>query len=114
MKRERGALAIGVVALAALFSWHQATISSLVDEIAEGRHAADGAEADVTLLFLDVRGFTAYSDGRDPGEVVARLNALWDRVVPVITNHHGRANKFVGDGLKPVTPSCSPTPHVRA
>lgn len=72
---------------------------SLADEIAEGRHAADSAEADVTLLFLDVRGFTAYSDGRDPGEVVARLNALWDRVVPVITNHHGRANKFVGDGL---------------
>jgi class 3 adenylate cyclase len=71
----------------------------LADEIAEGRQPVAGAEADTTLLFLDVRGFTAFSDGRDPGEVVARLNALWERVVPVITTNHGRANKFVGDGL---------------
>lgn len=72
---------------------------SLAEEIAEGRQAATGTEAEVTVLFLDVRGFTAYSDGRDPAEVVARLNALWDRVVPAITSNHGRANKFVGDGL---------------
>jgi class 3 adenylate cyclase len=72
---------------------------ALADAIAEGRQSAAGAEIDATLLFLDVRGFTAFSDGRDPGEVVSRLNALWDRVVPVITRNHGRANKFVGDGL---------------
>ena len=72
---------------------------SLADDIAEGRQPAGSAEADVTVLFLDVRGFTAFSDGRDPADVVAQLNALWDRVVPAITAHHGRANKFVGDGL---------------
>ena len=58
-----------------------------------------GEEVDVSILFMDVRGFTSYSENASAREVVARLNDLYDQVVPVITEHGGHANKFIGDGL---------------
>lgn len=64
-----------------------------------GSDLFEGEEADATVLFVDVRGFTAYSQGRTPGETVARLNELFSLVVPVLLQHGGHANKFLGDGM---------------
>ena len=58
-----------------------------------------GEEIEVSVLFLDVRGFTAYAEQAAARDVVAKLNALYESVVPVILRHGGHANKFVGDGL---------------
>lgn len=66
--------------------------------LAEGTDLA-GAQLDVSALFLDVRGFTAFAEGARPDEVVARLNALYEEVVPIVMRHGGMANQFIGDGL---------------
>ena len=66
--------------------------------LAEGTDFA-GEEVEVTLLFLDIRGFTAYSERAKAQDVVARLNDLYGQVVPCIRNYGGHANKFIGDGL---------------
>jgi class 3 adenylate cyclase len=58
-----------------------------------------GEEVDASVLFLDVRNFTAFAERAEPHEVVARLSALWELVVPVLLRHGGHANKFIGDGL---------------
>ncbi|HEX8120160.1 MAG TPA: adenylate/guanylate cyclase domain-containing protein [Solirubrobacteraceae bacterium] len=58
-----------------------------------------GEELVVSVLFLDVRGFTTLSENATAQEVVARLNELYDEVVPVILRHGGHASKFIGDGL---------------
>ncbi|HEY2767696.1 MAG TPA: adenylate/guanylate cyclase domain-containing protein, partial [Solirubrobacteraceae bacterium] len=58
-----------------------------------------GEEIEASVLFLDVRGFTEFAERADAQEVVARLNELYEAVVPVIERHGGHANKFVGDGL---------------
>jgi class 3 adenylate cyclase len=58
-----------------------------------------GEVVDVSLLFLDARGFTAFAERAAAHEVVAGLNALFEAVVPVILRHGGHANKFIGDGL---------------
>ena len=58
-----------------------------------------GEEVEVSILFMDVRGFTSYSERASAREVVSLLNDLYDRVVPVVTSHGGHANKFIGDGL---------------
>lgn len=58
-----------------------------------------GEEVDVSVLFLDVRGFTPFAERAPAHEVVATLNELYEAVVPVIVRHGGHANKFVGDGL---------------
>ena len=46
-----------------------------------------------------MRGFTTFAEDAAASEVVARLNALYEAVVPVILSHGGHVNKFVGDGL---------------
>ena len=58
-----------------------------------------GEEVELSLLFMDVRGFTAFSERADAREVVATLNDLYGMVVPAILDHGGHANKFIGDGL---------------
>jgi adenylate cyclase len=59
----------------------------------------EGEEVEVTILFLDIRGFTAFAEQAGPREAVARLNDLYELIVPILTRHGGHANKFVGDGL---------------
>jgi class 3 adenylate cyclase len=66
--------------------------------LAEGAVLA-GEEVEVTILFLDMRDFTAFAERSSPHEVVARLNELFDCVVPVLEHHRGHVDKFIGDGL---------------
>jgi class 3 adenylate cyclase len=65
------------------------------------REGADlqGEERDVSVLFLDIRDFTAFAESAQPNEVVSLLNGFWELVVPVLLRHGGHANKFIGDGL---------------
>jgi adenylate cyclase len=77
---------------------------AFVDPALTERVLAEGTDlhgelVEVTLLFLDVRGFTAVAESSPAHDVVARLNALYEAVVPVILGHGGHANKFIGDGL---------------
>src|SRR5262249_20068915 len=51
----------------------------------------------ITVLFLDVRGFTTMSEKLSPTEVVALLNEYFDVVVDRVTHHGGSVNKFIGD-----------------
>ncbi len=64
-----------------------------------GSAVFEGEELVVTVLFADVRDFTAYAEGVDPGEAVRLLNRLFDVVVPVLHEHGGHANHYLGDGL---------------
>lgn len=81
-------------------------------EVAD-RMAAQGGrlpaeEVDLTVVFLDVRGFTALSERISGAELAGRLNNLFGRIVPIIERHGGHANKFVGDGLLAVFGSPRP------
>jgi class 3 adenylate cyclase len=51
----------------------------------------------VTVLFLDVRGFTALSERLPPEQVLALLNAYFDVVVDRVAAHGGTIHKFMGD-----------------
>jgi class 3 adenylate cyclase len=66
--------------------------------LAEGT-MLEGEEVEVTILFLDIRSFTAFAERSSAGEVVDRLNDFFGRIVPVLARHGGHANKFIGDGL---------------
>jgi class 3 adenylate cyclase len=58
-----------------------------------------GEDVEASILFLDVRDFTTFAEHAQPHEVVSLLNELWELVVPVLLEHGGHANKFIGDGL---------------
>lgn len=59
-----------------------------------------GHEAEVTVLFADLAGFTRFSDGRSPMDVVQMLNAYWATAVPIITEREGGLiERFAGDAI---------------
>jgi adenylate cyclase len=53
----------------------------------------------VTVLVVDIRGFTTLADRSTAREAVAYLNEFFDLVVPILTGHGGHVNKLLGDGL---------------
>ena len=59
----------------------------------------DGHEVEVSLVFCDVQDFTKHSARASAYEVVARLNELFECMVPIIGRHNGHVDQFVGDGL---------------
>jgi adenylate cyclase len=54
---------------------------------------------EVTLMFVDVRSFTTFAERLAPIEVVAALNRLFERIVPLVHRHGGHVDKYAGDGF---------------
>ena len=71
----------------------------LADRVLAEGTSLEGEEVEVTVLFVDIRDFTAFAERASAREVVAELNGFYDYVVPLLGHHGGHANKFVGDGL---------------
>lgn len=67
--------------------------------ILSGQFPEEGVEVDVSILFCDVRGFTAYAEKAAATDVIATLNRLFEAVVPIVDRHGGHVDKFIGDGL---------------
>jgi adenylate cyclase len=72
---------------------------SLTERVLQEGSDLGGEEREVSIMFLDIRDFTAFAERGSPHQVVARLNELWEQVVPIVQRHGGHANKFIGDGL---------------
>jgi adenylate cyclase len=59
-----------------------------------------GQLREITVLFCDIRGFTALSAGQPPEDVVARLNTFLGLMVDVVElQYGGMVNKYLGDGF---------------
>ncbi|WP_155317883.1 adenylate/guanylate cyclase domain-containing protein [Desulfosarcina alkanivorans] len=56
-----------------------------------------GHKNDATILFADIRGFTAYAEEREPEAVVEMLNTYFDLATRAILDYGGYVDKFIGD-----------------
>lgn len=61
-----------------------------------------GERRDVAILFADIRGYTAFSEGRDPETVVEVLNYYFEKLADIVAEHHGDIDKYVGDQIMAV------------
>jgi adenylate cyclase len=69
--------------------------------LAEGQILA-GEEVDVTVMFVDIVGFSARAELMPADLVCAELNEFFGLIVPVVAEHGGHTNKLIGDGLMAV------------
>lgn len=58
-----------------------------------------GKNSLVTALFSDVRGFTSMSETLEPNIVVEMLNRYFADMTPIVFDHQGLLDKYMGDGL---------------
>jgi class 3 adenylate cyclase len=71
--------------------------SALIED--PGRAALGGVEVEVTVLFADLRGYTAFAEHTAPAEVVAMLNAVFSVAVPIVLGEGGAIVQFMGDAM---------------
>jgi len=58
-----------------------------------------GQRRKVTILFADIKGFTALSEKMEPEKVVEVLNTFFTEMVELVFEHQGTLDKFLGDAL---------------
>jgi|GEM_PF-1368906 len=58
-----------------------------------------GKKKTATILFCDLRGFTAFTENHDPHDVVKILNDYFTFATAIITRNRGRVNKYIGDAI---------------
>jgi adenylate cyclase len=74
---------------------------SVVDEVAE-RGGLPGEERVATVLFADLRGFTALAESLGAPEVIALLNRYLSAMSDAILDHGGTVVSYMGDGIMAV------------
>jgi adenylate cyclase len=110
--RLREAARFAAAPLAALAS--RAAMAALLEAYLGRRSAArvqagalrrgSGETILAALLFADLRGFTAMSEAAEPTEVIAALDAWFDRLAGAVHAFGGEVLKFIGDGVLAIFP----------
>lgn len=72
---------------------------AVLDQIDPSSLEIGGKKADVTALFADVRGFTAYSEKHTPEDLVAVLNRYLAACAEAVLDQEGTVDKFLGDAI---------------
>ena len=80
-----------------------------------GADVLKGEQIEVTVMFVDIRGFTPFCEKFSPQEVVDFLNLYFSSMVGPITKEGGVVNKFIGDAVMAIfAPTFGVTDHAFA
>lgn len=74
-------------------------ISDTVVHAGEELVAGTAQERDAAIMMLDIRGFTGMSSRVSARHVVELLTGLHARIIPIVRDHGGIVDKFLGDGI---------------
>jgi adenylate cyclase len=70
-------------------------VKSMADQFVE----AAGEEKHVAILFIDIRGFTAFAERLLPYDVIHALNRYYHRMGQIVHRHGGVIDNYMGDGI---------------
>jgi class 3 adenylate cyclase len=72
---------------------------AVLDQIDPNSLHIGGKKVFITILFADIRGFTAYSEQNSPEELVAVLNRYLAAAADAVLVNEGTVDKFLGDAV---------------
>jgi PAS domain S-box-containing protein len=75
-------------------------VSNLMEYPGEIRLGGDKKNA--TVFFADIRGYTSFSEGREPEEIIEILNGYFGEAVEHVLQYRGYIDKFIGDCIMAV------------
>jgi adenylate cyclase len=87
--------------------------TELVDEMSKHPEqvvSMEGESREMTILFSDVRGFTTISEGLDPKELSLLMNEFLTPLSRIISKHHGKVDKYMGDCIMAFWGAPNPLP----
>ena len=73
----------------------------------------DQIERTISVLFTDIRSYTTLAEQMSPEQNFNFINSYLGRMAPIIKDHHGMINQFLGDGIMALFPQ-SPEDAVRS
>src|SRR5215475_4762380 len=71
----------------------------LAEKILTSRSALEGERKQVTVLFVDVSGFTSLSERLDPEDVHGFMSRAFELMLAEVHRYEGTVNQFLGDGI---------------
>jgi class 3 adenylate cyclase len=75
------------------------TPKHLAEKILTSRSALEGERKQVTVLFVDVSGFTSLSERLDPEDVHGLMNRAFELMLAEVHRYEGTVNQFLCDGI---------------
>lgn len=72
--------------------------------------AIEAERREISVLFVDIRNFSAYCEGRPPDETAALLQAFFTTVARVVKAHGGVIEEYVGDAVMAIWNAPQPCP----
>ena len=75
------------------------TPKHLAERILTSKSAVEGERKQVTVLFVDVSGFTSIASRLDPEEVHALMTRAFELMLAEVHRYEGTVNQFLGDGI---------------
>ena len=71
----------------------------VLEKVLSGDVTLEGELREATVMFSDIRDFTAISEKMPPVELLAQLNGYLDIMVDTVVAFGGRVDKFIGDSV---------------
>jgi class 3 adenylate cyclase len=76
--------------------------SEVADDLQQSGFAIGGRRVRATVMFADIRNFTALVETEPPEEIIDLLNDWYTLMFDAIISHGGSVNQIIGDGLMAV------------
>ena len=88
-------------------------VSNLLDKPDLAR--TDGERREMTVIFMDLKGFTSISEKLDADDLVFMINSFFTHMADAISRHHGVVDKYMGDAVMAYwgPPFCSEAEHAK-
>jgi adenylate cyclase len=80
-------------------SFGQQVSKEIVDEILKNKMKIENKTSEVCIMFLDIRDFSKYCEGKTPNEINEYQNSTLGFMIEIVNEHGGIVNQILGDGF---------------